>query len=252
MKKTFISISVLILAISVVFTACSNGDNIIVDKYGDTYVAVTDDDGNKLQDSWGNLIIEVTDEDGEKATQKYVFPEKITNKKNTEIENAVVKIKVPDRWEINQSSSLVRLSHKEKCSSSGNAECQIDFTYQNNYTLQEVYNNYIISVIELSSLGDDIKNIKEDEITLMGKEAKVVYYSIESTNADVYYFAIENELAMIEIKAYVFDDCYSYEELVELINSCATVKKLAKNEISTDPTKKFTQVPKETTTEKIN
>lgn len=249
MKKTFITISIAILTVSLIFTACTNSNNIIVDKYGDKYIAVTDDDGNMVQDQWGNLIIEVTDEKGEKATQKYIFPEKITNKKNTKIENSVVKINLPDKWEIEKNSALVRLVHNGKCSESKDSVCQIDFGYQNNYTLQEVYNNYMVSVVNLSTLGDDVKNITEDEITLMGMDAKVIYYSIESTNADVYYFVIENELAMMEIKAYIFDDCYSYESLVELINSCATAKKLPKNEYSTDPTKKFTQVQNEPTTD---
>ena len=94
MKKSLIIISAFLLVFATALTACGN-KNIIVDKDGHSYVPVTDKDGNKQQDKWGRLIIEQTDEDGSKVTQPYVFPDKITNKRNSEIENAVVSVKVP-------------------------------------------------------------------------------------------------------------------------------------------------------------
>ena len=113
MKKSLIIISALFLVFATALTACGN-KNVIVDKNGRTYTPVTDKDGNKQQDKWGRLIIEQTDEDGSKVTQPYDFPDKITNMRNTEIENAVVSIKVPSDWAVSKETSFVRLRHSGK------------------------------------------------------------------------------------------------------------------------------------------
>ena len=188
MKKSLIIISALLLVFATALTACGN-KNVIVDKNGRTYTPVTDKDGNKQQDKWGRLIIEQTDEDGSKVTQPYDFPDKITNKRNTEIENAVVSIKVPSDWAVSKETSFVRLRHSGKCTKSGVAACQIDFGYRQNRTLQETYNEYLINIVQLSQMGDSISDIKEYEVTLMGKNAKAISYRVasENTRADQKY-----------------------------------------------------------------
>ncbi|MEE1245674.1 MAG: hypothetical protein UHL70_00280 [Acutalibacteraceae bacterium] len=247
MKKSLIIISSLLLVFSVALTACGS-KNTIVDKDGKTYTYVTDKDGNKLQDKWGHLIIENTDADGNKVTQIYEFPDKITNKRNTKIENAVVSVNVPDGWEVSEETSFVRLRHKGKCTKSGVAGCQLDFGYQQNLSLQETYNEYLTNVVKLSSLGDSISDIKEYEVTLMGKNAKAISYRVASENTDVYYFCIDDGEPMIEITASVYDKCYDKDSIVELISSCATVKELPTDTVSTHPTDPFTKLSEKTTT----
>ena len=251
MKKSLVILSALLLVFATVLTACGN-KNVITDKYGHTYVPVTDENGSKAQDKWGRLIIEKTDEDGNKYTQPYEFPEKITNKRNTEIENAVVSVKVPSGWSVSEETSFVRLRHSGKCTKSGVAACQIDFGYKENRTLQQTYNEYLINVVKLSELGDSISDIKEYEVTLMGKNAKAISYRVDSENTDVYYFCIDDGEPMIEITASVYDKCYTGDSMVELINSCATVKELPTDEISKATTTPFTKASEntETTTDK--
>lgn len=53
---------------------------------------------------------------------------------------------------------------------------------------------------------------------------------------------------MIEITASVYDKCYDSDSMVELINSCATVKELPTDEVSTIPTAPFTKASENTTT----
>ena len=228
MKKSLIIISSLLLVFSVALTACGS-KNTIVDKDGKTYTYVTDENGNKV-------------------TQIYEFPDKITNKRNTKIENAVVSINVPDGWEVSEDTSFVRLRHNGKCTKSGVAACQLDFGYQQNLTLQETYNEYLTNVVKLSSLGDSISDIKEYEVTLMGKNAKAISYRVASENTDVYYFCIDNGEPMIEITAYVYDKCYDKDSIVELISSCATVKELPTDTVSTHPTDPFTKLSEKPTT----
>lgn len=247
MKKSLIILSALLLVFATALTACGN-KNVITDKNGHTYVPVTDDDGVKLQDKWGRLIIEKTDADGNKVTQPYEFPDKITNKRNSEIENAVVKVNVPSDWEVSKDTSFVRLRHSGKCTKSGVPACQIDFTYEQNKTLQETYNSYLTNVVELNGLGDSISDIKEYEVTLMGKNAKAISYRVASENTDVFYFCIDDGEPMIEITASVYDKCYNSDSIVELINSCGTVKELPTDEVSTNATSPFTKASENTTT----
>jgi hypothetical protein len=237
-----------LVVFSVVLTACGNS-NVIVDKDGYTYIAVTDEDGSKVQDKWGRLIIENTDADGNSVTQVYEFPDKITNKRNTKAENAVVNVTVPDGWEISQETSFLRLRHSGKCTKSGISACQIDFSYQQNLTLQETYNEYLTNTVKLSSVGGEISDITEYEVTLMGKNAKAISYRVASENTDVYYFCIDDGEPMIEITASVYDKCYDKDSIVELINSCATVKELPTDTVSTNPTDPFTKLSEKTTTE---
>ena len=247
MKKSLIIISALLLVFAIALTACGT-KNVIVDKDGYSYVPVTDEDGSKQQDKWGSLIIEKTDEDGSKVTQPYEFPDKITNKRNSEIENAVVSIKVPDNWAVSKETSFVRLRHTGKCTKSGVSACQIDFEYKQNRTLQETYNEYLYNIVKLSSMGDSISDIKEYEVTLMGKNAKAISYQVASENTDVFYFCIDDGEPMIEITASVYDKCYDSDSIVELISSCATVKELPTDEVSTNTTAPFTKASENTTT----
>lgn len=247
MKKSLIIISTFLLVFATVMTACGN-KNVIVDKDGHTFIPVTDENGTKLQDKWGRLIIEKTDENGSKVTQPYVFPDKITNKRNTEIENAVVSIKVPNGWAVSKETTFVRLRHSGKCTKSGVAACQLDFGYKQNRTLQETYNEYLVNVVKLSQMGTLISDIKEYEVTLMGKNAKAISYKIASENTSVFYFCIDDGEPMIEITASVYDNCYNGDSVVELINSCATVKELQTDEVSTYPTAPFTKASDNTET----
>jgi len=59
---------------------------------------------------------------------------------------------------------------------------------------------------------------------------------------------IDDGEPMIEITASVYDKCYDSDSMVELINSCATVKELPTDEVSTNPTAPFTKASENTTT----
>lgn len=245
MKKSLVILSALLLVFATVLTACGT-KNVITDKDGHTYIPVTNEDGSKVQDKWGRLIIEKTDEDGSKVTQPYEFPDKITNKRNTQIENAVVSVKVPSGWEVSEDTSFVRLRHSGKCTKSGVAACQLDFGYKLNLNLQSTYNEYLINVVKLSQMGNLISDIKEYEVTLMGKNAKAISYRVASENTSVFYFCIDDGEPIIEITASVYDKCYDSAGMVELINSCATVKELTTDDVTANPTKPFTKASENT------
>lgn len=247
MKKSLVIISCILLLTSIVLTACGDS-NVIVDNNGYSCTVVTDEDGSWVQDKWGNIIVENTDSDGNKVTQALNFPDKVTDKHNKKIENAVVSINVPSGWSVAESISFVRLRHNGKCSeTSSNSSCQMDFTYSQNLTLQETYNEYLVSVVKLASLdSDEITDIEEYEVTLMGKNAKAISYKIQSTKTDVYYFVIDDGEPMIEITVYVCNGCYDNDSLVELISSCATIKELPTDDSVTATTQKFTKASENT------
>ena len=82
----------------------------------------------------------------------------------------------------------------------------------------------------------------------MGKNAKAISYRVASENTDVYYFCIDNGEPMIEITASVYDKCYDKDSIVKLISSCATVKELPTDTVSTHPTDPFTKLSEKPTT----
>lgn len=248
MKKTLIVISALLLVFSVGLTACGNKD-IIVDESGHSYKVVTKKDGDMLQDKWGRLIIEKTDSDGNKVTQPYNFPDKITNKSNSKIENAVVSINVPSGWEVSKETSFIRIKHKGKCVKSDAPACQLEFGYTENKTLQEAYNDYLQQTAKINTISDLISDITEFEVTLMGKNAKAISYRIDSEGMNVFYFCIDDGEPMIEVKVFVYDKCYDKDSIVELINSCATVKELPTDDAVTETTIPFTKLAEKPTAE---
>lgn len=247
MKKSLIIISAFLLVFSVAMTACGK-NNSIVDKDGVSYTLATDKDGKTMQDKWGRLIIEKTDNDGNKVTEPYEFPDKITNKRNSKIENAVVSIDVPSNWSVSREVSYVRLRHTGKCTKSGVSACQMEFTYSMNKTLQETYNSYLANIVKLNTIGDEISDITEGETSLLGKNAKTITYKVASENTDVYYFCIDDGEPMIEITVSVYDKCYDKDSVIELINSCTTIKELPTDNVSTHPTERFTKLSENSTT----
>ncbi len=234
MKKGIIAVSALVLALSVTFTACGN-PVVLVDESGNKHNIVTDKNKDFIQDKYGNLYEEVENNEGQKVTQLYNFPEIYTNKRNTQIENAIVKVKVPRGWETSGFESFMRICHKGECRDLHQTDCQIEFSYDIKNELDAIYNKQVSSIKKLESLGGDITDVQELTVTLLGKEAKVLSYRAANSEAISLYYCFEYGEPVVEINATIFDSCFTREEIEEVINSCATLKKLGDGTTTTAP-----------------
>ncbi|MDD6275634.1 MAG: hypothetical protein PUB20_02255 [Clostridia bacterium] len=225
MKKYIFAVSITILLLSVLLTACSK-KNEITDDYGRTHVIATDKDGNILQDPWGNLYEEVTDSDGNTVTQAYDYPVISTNKKKSVVENAVLKMTVPDDWEVSDSESVFRLRHLGKCVDSGIASCQLEVGFESKYTLENTVAQYINSIKKLDKTGELFTEPEQFDAEISGTSAKGVTYSSVDTESVVYCYFIEKGQNIIKIEANVYDGCYNRESIEALLDESCTLKEL--------------------------
>lgn len=222
MKKSLIIISAVIVLLSAVLTSCGKADT-FVDNSGNKHILVTDGKGNPVRDEYGNLFERVT-ENGKQVTKYYRFPELVTNKRNTKIENSLFEVDVPKGWETSGLKSIMRICHKGKCRDLYQTDCQIEFSVNTRTDVESACGEYLNGIKQLQSMGGSLSGIKESETTLFEKKVKVVSYRMDETGATALYYCIAQGKAVAEIRATVFDSCYSQAEIEELINSCCTLK----------------------------
>lgn len=235
MKKCISVVAILILMLSVLLTACAK-KNEIIDDYGKTHVIATDKDGNLLQDPWGNLYEEVTDADGNTVTQAYDYPVVSTNKKRTVIENAVLKMELSDDWKASDSASVFRIRHMGKCVDVGIAACQIEVTFDSQYTIEDNIADYLKSVRELDKTGELFSEAEQFDAKICGVSAKGITYSSTDTEAVIYCYFLEKGQNIIKIEANVYDGCYTREGMEAFLNACCTLKELPTPEATASET----------------
>lgn len=240
MKKSLFTVSALLLAFAVTFTACGKDNHTFKDNNGNTHVAVTDKKGNLVQNEYGYLLEEVTDENGKKVTKPIAFPEVMTNKSNSTAENAAMKIKLPHGWRNSGMTSKMTIWHSGECTKSGSPKCEITFSYDLQLVTESLYQNYLkeIQYIINSGAGEGL-NVYDKEV--LGHKAKTVYYKLSDADVSCYCFFIQNGPFAIRIEAYTSEKCYTEEELIEMLNSSCTLKDLGGSEPVTSTTAEATK-----------
>ncbi|MCQ2485898.1 MAG: hypothetical protein MJ168_11280 [Clostridia bacterium] len=235
MKKSLFTVSALMLAFAVTFTACGKKDIVFKDNNGNTHVAVTDKKGNYIQNEYGYLMEEVTDEDGKTVTKPVAFPEVMTNKANTSAENAILKIKLPHGWRNSGLTSKMTIWHSGECTKSGSPKCEITFSYDLQSDTETLYKKYLkeIQYIINSGAGEKL-NVYEKEV--LGHKAKTVFYKLPDADVSCYCFFIQNGAFAIRIEAYTTEKCYTEDQLIEMLNSSCTLKELGGEELTTETT----------------
>lgn len=225
MKKSLLVMSSLILVFSVAFTACGKKTE-FSDKFGNTHVAYTDKKGNLKQDEFGNLYEVVSDIDGKTRTQIYDFPEVMTNKRNTWIENGVLRMNVPKGWRTSGQTQKMILYHSGECTDTGTPHCELNFRYEKMRSLQYVYDEYLGTVKYLTMYSGECSDLKEYETKLFGITVKAISYHLDSTDVDCYCYFVQKEIPVISIEAYAYEPCYTEEELIALLNENCELKDL--------------------------
>lgn len=225
MKKTIAVVSALILALSVGFTACGK-DNTFIDLNGNSHVAVNEN-GVTKQDCFGNLY-EVIEKNGTTATQAFDFPAAMTNKAQTWIENGVMRMKVPHGWKPSGNPSKTTLCHTGKCTELGTSSCQIEFKYQSMLTVDEVKENYLGNARWLVERSGECSDLKEYETDLLGLKVKAVSYKFDKSGVMSYCYFLQKDIPVICIEVYTYKDCFTEEDIIELLNKNCKLKDLGK------------------------
>ena len=225
MKKSIAFISILIIILSVCLTAC-NGNNIIVDEDGETHVLATNKDGSLFQNQYGNIFEVLTDENGEKVTKGFVFPEKITNKHGNRIENPFIVLNIPKNWVDFSSNGKISMKHEGTCLDMNTTRCNVDVSWDIMASNEVLYENYMGPVRWLIEYGSGFGDLKEYETEICGLHARAVSYRAVDEGGTFYYYLVERGLAAFEIEAYACDDCFTEDELKEVIADAYTLKDL--------------------------
>ena len=225
MKKSLFVISSIIIAFALVFTACGKKETTFVDQLGTTHIAYTHKDGSTKQDKLGNVYEVVTDLDGSTRTKIMKFPDVVTNKSNSIIENSALKIKVPKGWKTSGHKNKIILQHSGECSDMG-SHCEIYFRSDVMQLLSDKYAAYLNNVKYLIDFSSECSDLKEYETKMFDTTVKAVSYKMDNTDTYCYCYFIQKEAPVIEIEAYAYEKCYSEEELIALLEKYVTIKDL--------------------------
>ena len=223
MKKTIAVVSALILVLSVGFTACGK-DNTFIDTNGNAHVAVNEN-GVTKQDEFGNLY-EVIEKDGTTATQIFDFPAAMTNKAQTWIENGVLRMKVPHGWKPSGNPSKTTICHTGKCTELGTSSCQIEFKHETMLTVDEVMENYLGNARWLVERSGECSDLKEYDTELLGMKVKAVSYKFDKSGVTSYCYFLQKGIPVISIEIYTYKDCFTEDEIIELLNKNCKLKDL--------------------------
>lgn len=225
MKKSIAVISVLILVLSITFTACSK-KNVVYDENGEKHVLLTDRHGDFVQDEYGGVFEVVTDSNGKEKTKSFIFPERVTNKRGNKVENSFIKLEIPRGWSDFSANDKLSIQHTGECLDMGEPQCQIDVTWDVMGTSDDLYEKYRGPVRWLVESQFGFDGLKEYETEICGLSARAVSYRTEKDGGTFYYYLVERGLAAFEIEAYACDDCFTEDEIKEVIEKAYTLKDL--------------------------
>ncbi|MBR3835733.1 MAG: hypothetical protein IKJ69_02950 [Clostridia bacterium] len=241
MKKSIALISVLIILLSITFTACSK-KNVVIDEDGEKHVLLTDKNGEFVQDEYGVVFEVVTDSRGETETKRFDFPDRVTNKRGNKIENSFVKLHVPSKWTDFSLADKLSMKHKGKaCLDMNKTQCQVDVKWNVMLTNEKLYEDYRGPVRWLVESQFNFSDLKEYETEICGLPAKAISYR-SAEGGTFYYYLVERGLAAFEIEAYACDECFTEDELKEVISDAYTLKDLG----GVRPTAQSTEKSEET------
>ncbi len=242
MKKSIAVVSILVVILSICFTAC-NGKNVIIDENGEKHVLVTNKDGSFVQDEYGNVFEVLTNESGENVTKSFLMPDRVTNKRGNKIENTFIKLNIPRKWSDFSTNNKLSIKHEGRCLDMNETQCQIDVSWDIMTATGIIYENYRAPVRWLVEYTAGFGDLKEYETEIFGLHAKAISYRAVDENYTFYYYLVERGLAAFEIEAAACDDCYSEDELKELVEKAYTLKDLGGSRPTASSTKASSTEP---------
>ncbi|MBO5421973.1 MAG: hypothetical protein J6A67_08570 [Clostridia bacterium] len=239
-KIVFVAVALVIVALIVFFVARGKKDA-LVDDVGQTHIVVTDIHGDFVQDEYGNLYEKVKDENGVDTTKSYIFPDKVVSSNGKKIENAFIKLKLNKGWSDYCANDYLGMQHIGVCKDTGKPQCEVKIRYDimadpNNLYAKEkgLARAYVEKI-------DGFDNLKEYETEVLGLKAKAMSYTSNHGEGTFYYYLVEQGLALFEIRAFAYNECFTEAELIEEIGKAYELKNLG----GTRPEIPSTEAPSE-------
>ncbi len=220
--KRIIAVLLVIITVMLTFSACGKGKE-IVDKEGNTHVALTQKGGEYKQDKFGNLLEEATDYEGNDVTQPFSYPEMIESGKN-EIQNAYFKIEVPSDWTYDENLKIFRIQHEGDCIKEDKAMCEISFDSSSTGDLDVIFDNAYANELHLQMIQPDfVKDVKTYTTKLFDKDVKA-YSCKYASGSTVYFYAFTHAYVALSIKFILDDVCAQKISPEEFIKENITLK----------------------------
>lgn len=244
-SKIVFAVAALILVAIIIFFVARGKKDAIVDEQGQTHIVVTDIHGEFVQDEYGNLFEKVTDANGVKSTKSYIFPDKIVNKSGKKIENAFIKLKLGGKWSDYSTNDYLGMQHNGVCKDNGKPLCEVKIRYDIMSDPNALYatekglaRGYVEKI-------DGFDNLKEYETEIFGLKARAISYTSNHGEGTFYYYLVEQGLALFEIRAFGYNECFAEAELIAEIEEAFELKNLG----GTRPEIPSTEAPTEETSE---
>lgn len=226
MKKYLVAVSVIILVLSVLLTSCGK-KNVYVDEDGNSHKFVTDEDGSRKVNELGNYYEIVTDKNSKTtATQIYAFNALSTNKARSVAENQFLTMKTPKDWKLEDNSKKILMHHTGECSKAGDALCEITIECSTSLGIDSFYEKIIGPARWLVEYTGECEKLTEYDTKLLGCSAKVFSYYFNETDMTCYNYFFTKGICTTHIEVFAYKDCYTEEQVLELLNENCTLKNL--------------------------
>lgn len=244
-SKIVFAVAALILVAVIVFFVARGKKDVFVDEQGLTHIVVTDAHGEFVQDEYGNLFEKVTNANGVKSTKSYIFPDRVVNKSGKKIENAFIKLKLSGKWSDYCANDYLGMQHNGVCKDNGKPLCEVKVRYDIMADPNALYatekglaRGYVEKI-------DGFDNLKEYETEILGLKAKAISYTSNHGEGTFYYYLVEKGLALFEIRAFGYNECFTEAELIAEIEDAFELKDLG----GTRPEIPSTEAPTEKASE---
>lgn len=227
-KIIFASVALILVAI-IVFIIARGKKDIIVDKYGQTHIVVTNFWGDFVQDEYGNLFEKVTDENGNDITKSYIFPDRVKNKNGDKIENAFIKLHIRKDWSDFSHNKYLSIQHEGNCAKN-TTHCQVEINYDIMSSSDQLYSKEkSLARGYTEKISQYYGNLKEYETEIFGLKARAMSYTIKTDDSDgvIYYYLVEQGLAAFEIRVHAEKSCFATEaDIIKVIEKSYKLKDL--------------------------
>lgn len=233
MKKYLVAVSALILVLSVLLTSCGK-KNVYVDDEGNSHKFITNDDGSRKLDRFGNFYEVVTDKNSKTtATQLYAYDSVSTNKAKSVVENQFIKIKVPNDWKFEETSNKILLHHSGKCTKAGDAACEISIDSSVSLGVDALYEKKISPARWLTEYSGECGKLNEYDTKVLGCSAKAFSYTLNETDMTCCNYFFKKGVYTVNIEVFAYKDCYTEEQILELLTEICTLKNLPESQTTT-------------------
>lgn len=227
-KVIFASIALILVAV-IVFVIARGKKDVIVDKFGQTHIVLTNFWGEFVQDEYGNLFEKVTDENGNDITKSYIFPDRVKNKKGNKIENAFIKLHIRDGWTDFSHNDFISIQHEGNCANK-ETHCQVEIRYDIMANSNHLYSKEKgLARGYTEKISKYYGNLKEYETEIFDLKARAMSYTVKTDNSDavIYYYLVEQGLAAFEIRVHAEKSCFATEaDIIKAIEKSYKLKDL--------------------------